>query len=70
MEVKIRIHPGSSQEKIEELEKDKSYEVWLKEKPIDEKANKELIKRLKKYFRKDIKMVSGFSSRIKILEVE
>ncbi|HOC97032.1 MAG: hypothetical protein BWY36_00752 [Candidatus Diapherotrites archaeon ADurb.Bin253] len=69
MKVKIKLHPNSSQEKIKEVEKDKSYEVWIKEKPIDGKANKELIKILKKHFKKDVKITSGFTSRDKIIEL-
>ena len=70
MKIKIKLHPNSSQEKIAEIEKDKKYEVWIKEKPVDGKANAYLEKYLKKHFKKDIKIVSGFSSRIKILEVK
>jgi len=47
MKIKIKLHPNSSQEKIKEIEKDKKYEVWIKEKPINEKANERLIKILK-----------------------
>jgi uncharacterized protein len=70
MKIKIKIHANSSQEKIEEIVKDKGYEVWIKEKPIDGKANEELIKVLKKYFKKDIKIVQGLKSRNKIVEIE
>ncbi len=70
MKISVKLHPNSSQEKIVEIEKNKKYEVWIKEKPIDGKANEELIKMLKKYLKKDIKMTSGFSSRNKILEVK
>jgi len=70
MKIFVKLHPNSSQEKIIEIEKNKKYEVWIKEKPIDGKANEELIKMLKKYLKKDIKMTSGFSSRNKILEVK
>lgn len=69
MRIKIKLHPNSSQEKIVKLN-DKEYEVWIKEKPVDGKANEKLIKILKKNFKKDIKIISGFSSRIKILEVK
>lgn len=69
MRVSIKLHPNSSQEKIIEVEKDKVYEVWIKEKPIDGKANLELIKFLKKYFKKNIKMIKGFNSREKIIEI-
>jgi uncharacterized protein len=68
--IKIKLHPGSSQEKILEIEKDKEYEVWIKEKPIDGKANEELIKKLKKYFKKQVRVVSGFTSRKKVVEVK
>lgn len=70
MIVKIKLHPNSSQEKIQELEKDKEYEVWIKEKPIDGKANVYLEKYLKKYFKKDVQVIHGLKSRNKIAEVK
>jgi uncharacterized protein (TIGR00251 family) len=69
MKISIKLHPNSSQEKINEIEKDKSYEVWIKEKPLEGKANEKLIKLLKKYFKKDVKIISGFKSREKIAEI-
>ncbi len=68
MNLKIKLHPNSSQEKIVKIN-DFEYEVWIKEKPNDGKANLELIKLLKKYFKKEVKIKSGFSSRIKIIEL-
>jgi uncharacterized protein (TIGR00251 family) len=70
MKIKIKLHPSSSQEKIEEIVKDKEYEVWIKEKPIDGKANEELIKVLQKYFKKSVKIIHGLKYRNKIVEVE
>lgn len=70
MRIKIKLHPSSSQEKIEEIEKDKTYEVWIKEKPIEGKANEELVKILKKYFKKQVTILSGLTSRNKIVDVE
>ena len=69
MIIKIKLHPNSSQEKIEKIS-DKNYESWIKEKPIDGKANIELCKILKKYFKKSVKIKSGFISRDKIVEIE
>ena len=55
MKFKIKVHPNSSQEKIEEI--DKNYlEVWIKEKPVNNKANIKIIKILKNYFGKGIKI--------------
>ena len=67
--IKIKLHPGSSQEKIKEIDKNKEYEVWIKEKPIDGKANEKLVKVLKKYFGKEVKISSGFTSRNKIIDI-
>ena len=68
MKIIVKLHPNSSQEKIFHLE-DNLYEVWIKSKPIDGKANEDLEKSLKKFFRKSVKIVSGFKSKIKIIEV-
>jgi uncharacterized protein (TIGR00251 family) len=70
MKIHIKIHPNSSsEERVKEIEKNKEYEVWMKEKPIDGKANEQLIRMLKKYFGKEIRITSGFSSRIKIVDM-
>ena len=68
MKIKIKLHPNSSHEKIEKIS-DGNFEVWIKEKPIDGNANVELCKILKKYFKKSVRIKSGFSSRNKIVEV-
>ena len=67
MRIKIRVHPGSSKEKIEK--KKDIYETWVKEKPIQGKVNTKLLKILKKYFKKDVRIKSGFASRNKIIEL-
>jgi uncharacterized protein (TIGR00251 family) len=69
MKLHIKLHPNSSQEKIEKLS-EAEYEVWIKEKPIDGKANEELIKILKKYFKKPVEITSGFTSKNKIVNIE
>ncbi|MEK6842228.1 MAG: DUF167 domain-containing protein [Nanoarchaeota archaeon] len=69
MKIKIRIHPNSSQEKIRKNNED-NYEIWIKEKPVDNKANIQVVKMLKKYFGKNIMIKSDFTSRNKIVEVE
>ena len=45
------------------------YLVHLKSPAENNKANIELLKMLKKYFGKDVKIKSGFASRNKIVEV-
>ena len=68
MKIKVKIHDGSSQEKIEKISND-LYEVWIRKKPVEGKANAEMIKVLKKYFNKEVKIVSGLTSREKIVEI-
>jgi uncharacterized protein (TIGR00251 family) len=68
MKIKIKMHPNSSQEKIERVS-ETEFEIWMKEKPVDNKANIELIRILKKYFKKKVEIKSGFTSRNKIVEV-
>lgn len=67
--VKIKLHSNSSQEKINKLN-EKEYEVWIKEKPINNKANLELIRLLRKYFKKEVEIKSGFISKNKIIEIK
>ncbi|VVB79534.1 putative ACR, YggU family [uncultured archaeon] len=68
MKLSVKLHPNSSQEKIVKID-EKNYEVWIKEKPIEGKANEFLEKFLKKYFKKEVKITSGFTSRKKIIEI-
>jgi len=65
--MKIKLHAGSSQEKIV-YAGNGGYEIWIKEKPIDNKANLALERFLRKYFKKKFKVVSGFKSRDKVVE--
>ena len=69
MRIKVHLHPGSTQEKVLILN-EKEYEVWIKEKPIDGKANSYLEKFLKQEFGFKFKVVRGFTSRFKIVEIE
>lgn len=68
MKVFVKAHPGSSKEEIKKLQEGK-YEVWLKEKPENNKANKALEKIMKRYFGKPVKIKSGLNSKNKTLEI-
>ncbi|MBT4258259.1 DUF167 domain-containing protein [archaeon] len=65
--MKIKIHANSSQEKLKKIDEN-FYEIWLREKPLDGRANDSLLKLLKKEFGKSFKIKSGLTSRIKIVE--
>lgn len=68
MRIKVKVHPSSSQEKILKLD-ESEYEVWFKEKPIEGKANEYLEKFMRKEFGVKCKVVSGFTSKFKIVEI-
>ena len=68
MNLKVKVHPGSSREEIKRI--DEGYEIWLKERAVDGRANTALIKLLKRYLSaEDVKIKSGLNSRRKIVEV-
>lgn len=69
MRIKVKLHVNSSQEKINKISENE-YEVWIKEKPIENKANIYLEKFLKKEFGKQVKIIKGFTSRKKIIEIK
>ena len=68
--IKIKVKPNSGEQEIVENENSDGYVVNLKSAPENNKANTELIKLLEKYFKKKIKIKSGFTSRNKLIEVE
>ena len=67
MKIKVKVKPNSKEQSIEK--KENFYLVKLKSLPKDNKANLELIKLLKKHFKKEVKITSGFTSRNKIVEL-
>ena len=70
MRIKVRVVPNSK--KVEVIEGD-PMKVKLKSKPEGGKANKELIEILAKHFnvsKSDIRIISGFTSRRKIVEIK
>jgi uncharacterized protein (TIGR00251 family) len=68
MIINVKIKPSSRESKIEQ--KDGAYIAYVKASPEDNKANIELIKLLKKYFSKDVRIVRGAKSKNKVVEVK
>ena len=69
MKLKIKVKPNSSQQKIEKIS-DEEYKVYLKSVPEKGKANQELLKLLKKYFKKQTKIIKGKTSKNKVVELK
>jgi len=68
MKIKVKVKPGSGRSEV--VEEGRVLRISLKSNAEDNKANLELIKLLKKYFKKDIKIIKGLKSRDKIVEIE
>lgn len=67
---KVIVKPNSKENKIIEFNKDSNtYKIQIKAKPEDNKANIKLIKFLSKSLKKKVRIVSGFKSREKIIEL-
>jgi len=67
MEINVIVKVGSKENKIEKV--DDYYKVSLKARAEKGEANLELIRVLKKYFGKEVKILKGFKSKRKVLRV-
>ena len=67
--INVKVRASSGRQEIEKLD-DGSYKVFLKKAPEDGKANLELEKFLKKEFGATAKIIKGFTSKNKVVEIE
>ncbi len=71
MRLRVFVHPNSKVEKVER--RDGYVEVWIREPARKGKANKRLVEIVAEHFgvrRSKVRIVEGFTSREKVLEVE
>lgn len=68
MKINIIVKPNAKENKITKV--NNLYKVSLKAKPIEGKANLELIKFLSKHFKKKAKIISGFNNKKKLILLE
>ncbi|MBI4133250.1 DUF167 domain-containing protein [Candidatus Uhrbacteria bacterium] len=75
MKIIVRAKPAAAEEKVEELGHEQgiaSFSVSVKEPPIEGRANRAIVAALAHHFRvpiAHIKIISGHTSRIKIIEI-
>jgi len=72
MKVKVTVKPSSKYEKIEEAF-DGSLKIWVKEPAKEGRANKSVVITLANYYnvkKKDIKIISGFNRKIKLINIK
>jgi hypothetical protein len=71
MKLLIKVKPNSRQEKIEKT--DDGYIVYVKEPPVENKANQAVIRVLSEYFdvpKFQISILSGLKSKQKVIEIK
>ena len=68
MKIEVKVKPHSGKQEIEKIS-DSKYLAHLKAQLENNKANIELIKLLKKHFKKPAKIVRGKTSRRKVIEI-
>jgi uncharacterized protein (TIGR00251 family) len=69
MILNIKVHPNSRIQNIEKIS-ETEYEIDLKERAEDNKANIELLKLLKHHFKREARIIKGLKSKNKIVEVK
>ena len=68
MRIEVFVKPKSGKQKVEKITEFK-YRAYLKKEAEDNKANVELLKLLKKYFGREVRILKGARVRSKIIEV-
>jgi len=70
MKIKIIVKTKAKSSEIKGFDEEKqAYIVNIKSQPIEGKANKEIIKLFHKKYKKQVRIVSGFKSKEKIIEI-
>ena len=70
MLIKVKAYPEAGKEEVIEKEEN-SFEIWVKEKPIQGQANRAILRALAEYLEVDqgkIRLVKGFKQRNKVYE--
>lgn len=69
MKINIKVKTNSGKREVEKMG-DKEYLVFVKSSPENNRANLEVEKVLRKYFKKEVKIIRGKTSKRKVAEVE
>ena len=72
MRISVKVKPNARKNEVQQLEGNQ-YQVFVNASPIDGKANEKLIEVLSEYFdkpKRNINIVSGFTSKTKIVDIE
>ena len=71
MKISVKVKPNAKQERVEKTGEN-NFSVWVKEKPVEDKANRAVVEALAEYFgvsRSRINLLKGQTARQKFFEV-
>ena len=72
MKIFVKVKPAAKEEKVEKINETTFY-VEVKEPPVEGRANMAVIRALADYFgvpQLNVRIVSGFTSKMKIIEIK
>jgi uncharacterized protein (TIGR00251 family) len=69
LRILIEVKTEAREEKVEKIE-ETHYLVWVKAPRIKGKANEAVLKLLKHFFKRQVRLVSGATSTTKIVDVD
>ncbi|MDP2909168.1 MAG: DUF167 domain-containing protein [Nanoarchaeota archaeon] len=68
--IKITVKTNAEKNEILDFDKEKNaYKVLVKAPPIENKANKEIIKLFHKKYKQPVKIISGLKGKEKLIEI-
>ena len=70
MRLNIKVQANSGRQEIQKSIDGEIQKVFLKKQPKNNEANNELTKFLSKYFGEKVKIVKGFTSKRKLIEIK
>ncbi len=68
MRVIVHVKPNSKEFRVEKITETERI-VYVRSPPKKGQANEELVKGLKKMLKRNVKIISGFTSRTKVIEI-
>ena len=69
LRILVEVKSEAKEEKVEKIE-DTHYLIWVKASRSKGKANEAVLKSLKRFFKRQVRLVSGATSTTKIVDVD
>ena len=69
MIIEVKVKPKSGKQEVVRIDSNR-YFVYLKSEPENNKANIEMLKLLRSYFKKEVILKTGKTSKNKVIEVK